>query len=100
MPAAIWGITIAGFEIDTVMSGEKQWTVSAHAMADSSLCPECHQRSWHVHKYYPRTLRDLPVDNRAVRLVLQVRRFKCLNQDCSMKTFGSLGIAVKAEQTC
>lgn len=87
MPAAIWGITIVGFEIDTVMDGEKQWTVSAHAIANSSLCPECQQRSWHVHKYYPRTLRDLPVDNRAVKLVLQVRRFKCLNEECSMKTF-------------
>jgi transposase len=85
--AAIWGITIPGFEIDTVMSGEKQWTVSARTIADSGTCPECQQRSRHVHKYYLRTLRDLPVDNRSVQLVLQVRRFKCLNQDCSMKTF-------------
>ena len=87
MPAAIWEITIEGFEIDTVMRGEKSWTVSAHAIAKSSVCPKCQQHSQRVHRYYPRTLRDLPVEGRAVKLVLQVRRFKCLNQDCAMKTF-------------
>lgn len=87
MTDAIWSISIKGFEIDVVMMGAKKWTVGAHATAVSSPCPQCQQQSGHVHKYYSRTVRDLPVDGQEVELVLQVRRMKCLNEGCPQKTF-------------
>jgi transposase len=87
MPDAIWAIRIDTFEIDTVMVSEQKWTVSAHSVANSCACPHCQQESRQVHTYYSRTLRDLPVDGRAVELVLAVRRFKCLNDACPKQTF-------------
>jgi transposase len=87
MTDTIWAISIKSFEIDVVMISERGWIVSAHSTAFSSLCPQCHQASSRVHKYYTRTLRDLPVDGRTVELVLQVRRLKCRNQDCPQRTF-------------
>ena len=83
--------------------GDKKWTVGAHATTESSPCPQCQQQSGHVHQYYTRTVRDLPVDGQGVELVLQVRRMKCLNQDCSQRTFAERlpGLAeVHAQRTC
>jgi transposase len=87
MAEAIWSISIQGFGIDVVMIGDKKWTVGAHATAGSCACPQCQQPSGHVHKYYTRTVRDLPVDGQGFELVLQVRRLKCLNKDCPQRTF-------------
>jgi transposase len=103
MAEAIGSISIQGFGIDVVMIGDRKWTVSAHATAESSPCPQCQQQSGHVHQYYSRTLRDLPVDGQGVELVLQVRRLKCMNKDCPQTTFAERlpGLAeVHAQRTC
>lgn len=40
-----------------------------------------------VHSYRVRKLRDLPCDGCPVVWHLRVRRFRCLNPDCTTKTF-------------
>jgi transposase len=40
-----------------------------------------------VHSHYRRTLHDAPWGTKALRLVVQVRRFFCDNQDCPRKIF-------------
>jgi transposase len=57
-------------------------TVSATA-----LCPCCGKPSERVHSRYLRTLTDLPVQGRQVRLQIQVRRLFCCNADCLRKVF-------------
>lgn len=51
-------------------------------------CPLCQRRSARVHSRYERTLVDLPIGTRPVRLRLHVRRFRCLNPTCPRRIFG------------
>jgi transposase len=60
-------------------------------------CPDCHQFSSRMHSRYTRRLSDLPCQGRAVRLLVQVRRFFCDAPACSRKTFAETfpGVAPK-----
>jgi len=60
-------------------------------------CPECRQPTKRIHSRYTRTLADLPCQGRAVRLLVQVRRFFCDAPACSRKTFAETfpGVAPK-----
>ncbi len=53
----------------------------------NATCPECAQPSTHVHGHYTRRLADLPCQKRAVRVCLEVRRFRCATRGCSRTTF-------------
>lgn len=61
--------------------------ISAHSVQTQAACPACLILSERVHSYYTRTPKDLPLTNKAVRLILSVRRFRCLNKQCSRQTF-------------
>jgi transposase len=50
-------------------------------------CPACGTASRTVHARYVRRPRDVPWRGRAVRLVLIVRRFRCVAARCSRRTF-------------
>jgi transposase len=53
----------------------------------TAACPYCSQLSARVHSRDIRTLLDLPCQERAVVLRVQVRRFFCLAATCAHKTF-------------
>ena len=53
----------------------------------TACCPRCRRRSARVHSRYERSLVDLPLGTRPVRLQLQVRRFRCGNPACSRRIF-------------
>ena len=53
----------------------------------TARCPLCGRRSAHVHSRYERSLDDLPIGTRPVRLQLQVRRFRCVNPTCPRRIF-------------
>jgi transposase len=93
--------TFAGFEVQHVVSTEGGLSIAARALTPASACPSCSQASTHVHSYYTRTPQDLPVSGRRVQLVLRVRRFRCLNPQCSRQTFAERlpALAVSARQT-
>src|SRR3954452_24783013 len=61
--------------------------VRAVANSSSSCCPSCRRSSTVIHSRYWRILRDLPLQGRAVKLHIEVRRFRCRNPDCSRETF-------------
>jgi transposase len=50
-------------------------------------CPLCRRSSTRVHSQYRRLVADLPVSQRAVVLVIQVRRFRCLSSKCPRRIF-------------
>lgn len=52
-----------------------------------AACPTCRQSSGCVHSSYTRTCQDLPIGERAVRIHLRVRRFRCSNARCRRQTF-------------
>lgn len=78
---------LPGFEITSTSSTPGLLTIAARALSPTSFCPTCGTSSERIHSYYTRTPRDLPVATSAVRLVLQVRRFRCLQPVCPRKTF-------------
>src|SRR5215467_13500129 len=93
--------TFTGFEIQHTTSSENLLTITARALASASACPSCSQASTHIHSYYTRSPWDLPISGRSVRLVLQVRRFRCPNPRCSRQTFAERlpNLPVSARQT-
>jgi transposase len=50
-------------------------------------CPHCGGVSDKVHSLYFRKFRDLPIQDKKVEIVIDNRKFFCLNPDCAHKTF-------------
>ena len=62
-------------------------TVTLRSEVLTAVCPTCGQESSRIHSRYQRKPRDLPASGRAVRLLIEVRRFFCDNADCCHTTF-------------
>ena len=78
---------LPGVEVDDVREHNEVIEIVAHSIGTEAFCPVCQRRSTHVHSYYRRSPADLLIADRRVRLVLTVRRFRCLNQHCARVTF-------------
>jgi len=78
---------LPGFEISRVFAGQTQLVITAQAVSADVGCPACNVISQSVHSYYTRSPQDLPLTSKAVRLILRVRRFRCLNPSCPKQTF-------------
>lgn len=78
---------LPGFELHSTTVTDTLLTITAVAVATASTCPRCQMSSTRVHSYYTRQPHDVPVSEWAVRLILRVRRFRCLNSTCPTKTF-------------
>lgn len=61
--------------------------VQVQSTVGTRTCPSCSVASDHIHSRYSRNVQDLPCLQQGVRLKLQVRRFRCLNQSCRRQTF-------------
>jgi transposase len=79
--------SLPGCEMTAVTQSDGVLTISAHSTAPTASCPRCGKSSQRIHSYYTRRPRDLPLWDYAVRLVLHVRRFRCLNATCTAQTF-------------
>ena len=93
--------TFAGFEVQRIASSETMLTITACACAKTGACPSCGEETSHVHSYYQRHPQDLPISGLQVHLILQVRRFRCLNSQCVRQTFAERlpELPVSARQT-
>jgi transposase len=76
-----------GFSITDMQVLETNFILTATATTPSRNCARCGCLSSSVHSHYTRNPRDLPVVGFTLRLVLHVRRFRCLNPNCSTVTF-------------
>jgi transposase len=74
----------------------KQWSVddteqklnlTVSTVQPIARCPVCEQSTHRIHSRYKRTLQDLPCANYRVRLLLQVRKFFCVNEACQRRIF-------------
>ena len=52
-----------------------------------TTCPYCGVTSNKVHSVYNRKFRDLPIHDKKVEIVIDNRKFFCLNGGCRRKTF-------------
>lgn len=74
----------------------KHWTIEpeSHQMVITvcstqvvTCCPLCQSLTGRVHSRYERTLKDLPLDQFGLTLVLEVAKFFCLNEACRRRIF-------------
>jgi len=61
--------------------------ITVRSAAVQVVCPACGVAAGRVHSRYVRTLWDLPLGGRAVRLRLAVRRFRCDRLTCARRIF-------------
>lgn len=64
-------------------------TIELHAKRDTveETCPYCGAKSKSVHSVYPRTISDLPIQEKMVKIIIYKRLFFCRNPDCSRQLF-------------
>lgn len=80
-------VSLPGCEITAVSQSDHVLTITAHTPAPTVSCPRCGVCSRRLPSYYIRRPRDLPRWEYAVRLVLRVRRLRCLSASCTVQTF-------------
>jgi transposase len=73
--------------VDSVELDGDLVTFRVRARAGDAACSGCRRRSSRVHARYQRQLDDLPLSGRRVRVIAQIRRFKCLSSRCAQSTF-------------
>ena len=52
-----------------------------------AVCPLCHYASHRIHSHYERTLKDLPLSQFTLVILLWVGKFFCLNDCCKRRIF-------------
>ena len=78
---------LTGLRIQDVRVGAGDVVVTVAPIRKTAHCPDCHQRSGHVHARFTRLLTDVPWNAHAVHICLQGRRFRCRNAACARQTF-------------
>ena len=59
-----------------------QMVVTVASTQRRAICPVCQSSISRVHSHYQRTLKDLPLVQFSLMLLLEVCKFFCLNEDC------------------
>lgn len=76
------GFAIVG---STICEGEA--TILVRSTSPISRCPTCSTASRRVHSHYRRQVADLPLAGRPLKLMAQVRRFRCDAVRCGQSIF-------------
>ena len=91
-----WGVTSVD---ELVKMIDKDFEYTGHDINDELIqifvrsvrpearCPYCGNSTNKVHSVYFRKFRDLPIQDKKVEIVINNRKFFCLNKDCTHKTF-------------
>ncbi len=78
---------LSGVRVDGVEARGATIWFDARTDTGTATCPRCGTASERVHSRYVRYLSDCSVGGRAVRIRLQVRRFRCLDRQCAQVIF-------------
>jgi transposase len=74
-------------EIISVTNDTDFIEVGIRSMRKKARCPYCGEWSMRIHSYYIRTVYDLPIQGKKVKLILNNRKYFCNNPDCPQTTF-------------
>lgn len=85
--ATLFHLPDATLHIEAVEIVADHCVVRLRTTAPSAPCPLCAQASVTVHSRYRRAIRDVPCAGYAVRLCVEVRRFRCHNRACPRQIF-------------
>lgn len=72
--------------LDSVCT-QKEIRLEVETQSSQASCPLCSEPSSRIHSRYTRTLNDLPAAGKSIQLTVHLRRFRCLNEQCSGKIF-------------
>jgi len=61
--------------------------IYAKSKREEAECPFCGRMSPNVHSRVSRTLKDLPIQGKKVKIILESKKYFCKNQDCAWTTF-------------
>ncbi|WP_126581193.1 transposase family protein [Tengunoibacter tsumagoiensis] len=78
---------LPGCSIEQVSSTQETIVINLSSTREGATFPNCGKFSSRVHSTYTRSPKTLPSGARPVRLLLQVRRFRCSQPNCQRKTF-------------
>lgn len=76
-----------GFAILSSSIADDVATILIRSTSPTSQCPSCEGVSGRVHSRYRRQISDLPLAGRPVKLMLDVRRFRCEAVRCGQRIF-------------
>ena len=71
-----------GYEI----RGEEIY-IRVSSLMKTAICPYCGETSRQVHSRKVRTLKDLPIQGKRVKLLLEHKKYFCKKEECPNKTF-------------
>ena len=61
--------------------------IRAASKLAEAKCPYCETMSAKVHSRVKRVLKDLPIQSKKVKIVMELNKYFCKNPDCRRKTF-------------
>ena len=61
--------------------------INVSSKRDEAICPYCGQTSRQVHSHKVRTLKDLPIQGKKVKILLEQKKYLCINETCVRRTF-------------
>lgn len=73
--------------VDHVQHSATEIQIRCHYRAFGARCPCCSTLSKSVHSRYERRIADLPWQGRAVIILLEVRRLRCISKSCERRVF-------------
>jgi transposase len=76
-----------GLKLEDTAIDAETISLSIASTRPSAACPACENVSGRLHSHYERTVSDLPWGGRSVRLLLEVRRFRCPEPSCPRRIF-------------
>jgi transposase len=68
-------------------TNDKHLTLTVSSIQFAAHCPLCQEATHRIHSRYEQTLQDRPCVDYTVTLLLQVRKFFCLNAGCQRRIF-------------
>jgi transposase len=77
----------AGFVLVDSQVEDGKAVITVRSSGREAACPDCGAAARRVHSRYVRTLADLPLGGRAVRLQFVARRFRCDVAHCARRIF-------------
>lgn len=75
-------LKITGTEQD-----DKEVRISLKSLTKECKCPKCGKKSNQYHGTYIRTVKDLPLLGKSVKLTINAYEQDCINEDCDVSTF-------------
>lgn len=68
-------------------SNETDIQIHVKSVSTEARCPYCKKKSSKVHSHYIRKIQDLPIQGKKVKLVINNKKYFCVNKECQYKTF-------------